>query len=99
MKRVGSYPLTFNAYPFHCYPKNKPFSNRIPNKEEVKIGSKYLEILIDWFKPSRIISIGRVAEIALKNIGQKSIYVRHPSCGGQKKFHDMINNIYSGKIK
>ena len=45
---------------------------------------------ISGLAPSRVIAVGRHAEAAVSG----SIYVRHPSRGGQAKFAEAMKEIY-----
>jgi uracil-DNA glycosylase len=97
MKSLSEFPLTFNVLPFHPYKKGKQFSNRTPTKKEIDENIFYLEVLIDWFKPKKIIGIGRKAHEALEKKGIKNVYVRHPSHGGKNEFLKKMKELYQMK--
>ncbi|HHX8477750.1 TPA: uracil-DNA glycosylase family protein, partial [Vibrio diabolicus] len=81
-------PLLWNSFPFHPYNKGNPKSNRAPNASELIIGREFLEDLYEIFSPSKIASIGRKGEKALRIAFPDSEiqYIRHPSYGGKSDF-------------
>ena len=90
-------PFFWNAFPFHPYKNNNFNSNRKPNNDEILIGIKYLDILLNIFKNSlKIVSIGDIAYNLLKN-KYECKYVRHPSHGGKRDFIKGMNEIFEGE--
>ena len=87
-------PLLWNSFPFHPYSKGKPQSNRAPNASEIKIGREFLEDLYEIFSPSKVASIGRKGQKALKTAFPNSEvqYIRHPSYGGKSGFIGGMQN-------
>lgn len=86
-------PLFWNAFPFHPHKEDNTNSNRKPNKSELVIGFKYLDMIIDIFKPSEIIAIGKVSYKLLIENGFDCKYIRHPSNGGKNDFIQGIKQL------
>jgi len=82
------YPLFWNAFPFHPFPKGSKNKNRAPIKKEVQEGASYLKELIEIFCPTTMAGVGRKGVAALENIfpDEEVVYIRHPSYGGKKDF-------------
>jgi len=87
--------LVWNTIPFHPHRPGEPLSIRKPKISEVKAHLDLLAEIVGIIRPSRIAAIGRVAENALERIGQNSIYIRHPSHGGEQKFRAGIRSLFS----
>jgi len=87
-------PLTYDAFPLHCFRNSPPFVNRSPSKKELQEAAPFLEELLRLFKPGKVVAIGRKAEFALSYLGVRSIYVRHPSRGGGPAFEAGIRGVY-----
>ncbi len=85
-------PLTWNAYPFwpHDHHKN---SNRHPSASEIEYGSRWLRDIIELFPNSLVVSVGNVADNALRSIGVEHEHLRHPSHGGANDFDDGLGHI------
>lgn len=94
IRELPEFPLTFNALPFHPFRKDNIFKNRKPKKSEIQKNLHYLKTVIDWFKPKRIIAIGRTAEFALQDLKVDFRSVRHPAQGGETEFINGIKKIY-----
>ncbi len=94
MKELPEFPLTFNVLPFHPFKEGNLMSNRTPKRDEIQRNLHYLKTLIDWFKPTEVIAIGRKAELALQELNTPYKYVRHPAQGGQSEFIEGIKRIY-----
>lgn len=86
------YPDFFicNVVPYHPHKKGLPLTIRRPNISEIKEFLEALGHIIAILNPHKVIAIGRVAEYALKNIGVKAIYVRHPSQSGASLFRKQM---------
>lgn len=89
----GCVPLLWNICPFHPHKKNDVKSNRTPQKEEIERGIKYFLELVDIFNIQHIGCIGRESFNAIEamNLNTSLEYLRHPSCGGIKKFRKMTD--------
>ena len=85
-------PLTWNAYPFWPHDRCKQ-SNRHPNASEIQVGSRWLRDIIEMFPNSLVVSVGNVANNALRSIGVEHEHVRHPSHGGTSDFDDGLERI------
>ena len=79
-------PVVWNAFPFHPHEPDKEMSNRRPAMSELEEGKVYLKMVIDLFKPEKIVGIGRIAKGVLKSIVKDVYYLRHPSRGGKMPF-------------
>lgn len=86
----------WNVFPFHPHEINDPFSNRLHNSEERKVGEAILHVLINLLRPRRLIAIGNdAAESARRVSGVLPVVkVRHPSYGGQTQFLSEIRSCY-----
>lgn len=87
----------WNAFPFHPFKKGDVQSNRLPTTQEVKIGEKFLEELIDYFKIKKVVAVGNTAFTTLSNLEIKCDKVRHPANGGKTDFVKGINKIFKVK--
>lgn len=94
VKSIPDIPVTFNIFPFHSYQEGNEFTNRKPLKSEIEQYLYLTSELIDIFKFSKILAIGRLAEQYLHMLRIKCSYVRHPSMGGVNTFHKQIADIY-----
>ena len=56
----------------------------------------YLKMVIDLFKPEKIVGIGRVAEGVLKSFVKNVYYLRHPSRGGKMLFLEGLMALLKG---
>jgi len=80
-------PVTWNAFPFHAHPPGAPGGNRRPTAPEVAEGAAYLRLALDLVPGLRPIAVGRVAALALADLGVTPLAVlRHPAHGGGARF-------------
>ena len=86
IEQLPHVPFLWNAFPFHPHKKNNLSSNRTPTKQELELGGEYLNFIIDFLKPIKIIAVGQKSFSALKKLSIVSTPVRHPSFGGKKNF-------------
>jgi len=93
---IGKIPLMFPAFPFHPNRAGLPNSNRPPTAEELVIGGKYLQDLIEIFGINKFIAVGRKAEATLLKMDIVAPYVRHPANGGATKFKSGLVGFYKG---
>ena len=85
-------PLTWNAYPF--WPHDGEHSgNRTPNVEELRIGSEWLQRMIELHPNAVIVAVGRYAERALKAIDVGHFPIRHPAHGGAREFAEGLRRL------
>jgi len=78
--------FVWNCVPFHPHKRWEILSIRSPTMREVSFYSDILSELKTVVKPIHIFAVGRKAELGLKQIGVRPIYVRHPSYGGAREF-------------
>ena len=90
IRRLDRKVFLWNVFPFHPHEPGNPYSNRLHAAAEREIGKRFLSELVTMLAPSRVVAVGRHAESAVPG----SIYVRHPSCGGQAKFAEAMKEIY-----
>jgi len=95
MDHLHFYPLIWSAFPFHPHEAKKTESNRRPTSKEIEFGAKFLRELIKIFEIKHFVSVGRIAEKSLCDLGFKSIYIRHPSHGGAELFFSGLKEIKS----
>lgn len=94
LTRVGEPVVLWNVFPFHPHEDGDPMSNRCHSRSERLDTWPLLEMLIDIVRPSRIVAIGRDADLALTDCGVETAAVRHPSYGGQAEFMAGIYDLY-----
>jgi hypothetical protein len=83
---LNFYPLMWATYPFHPHKFGDVLSNRAPRLDEILLGKEFLQDIIQIFKITQLIAVGRVAEKCLSDMGYKAYAVRHPSHGGATLF-------------
>jgi uracil-DNA glycosylase len=88
LARGTKLPALWNAFPFHPHPPGNPFDNRTPTTAEAVFGARVLDFILRILTPTRVFTIGRVAEAALSVHFPHltAPYIRHPSNGGHGKF-------------
>jgi hypothetical protein len=82
--------LLWNSVPLHPHREGAPLSIRAPSKAETAAFSEALSMAVKAVDPERIIALGRKAEFALKSLGLRPLYVRHPSQSGARGFREGI---------
>jgi hypothetical protein len=90
--------VLWNVFPFHPHERDDQFSNRCHTVAEREQTLPLLKILIEMFKPRRLVAIGRDAQLALRDLDIPVVTVRHPSYGGQAEFMSGLYHIY-GVVK
>lgn len=95
LKPLHSKCFVWNCVPFHPHEPNYNLSVRNPTPKEQAEYSKMLSEMKRILGIENIISVGRKAEESLKQIGIKSVYVRHPARGRVKEFRDGINDFFN----
>lgn len=83
---IESLPLLWNAFPFHPFRPDHPFSNRLPTREELRIGQPFLRELADIFRIRKVVAIGNSAAHSLELLNIPNVKIRHPSQGGKPAF-------------
>jgi uracil-DNA glycosylase len=87
-------PFFWNIFPFHPHKINDYNSNRPPRDDEIIIGKKYLDELLNIFSNNiKIVSIGEISYKYFKNNNITSVLIRHPSHGGKNEFIGGMNNL------
>jgi hypothetical protein len=94
LAEIGEPVLLWNVFPFHPHEPDDPFSNRCHTAQEREITLPLLGELMDMFKPSRLVAIGRDADLALRDMAVPVSAVRHPSYGGQSEFIAGLYTLY-----
>jgi uracil-DNA glycosylase len=94
LSRIREPVLLWNAFPFHPFDEDEPFSNRRHTAREFHLCQHILTALFDWLKPTTVIALGADAEAAVVNIGYTCHRVRHPSYGGQTDFAREVCKMY-----
>jgi hypothetical protein len=94
LARIGEPVILWNVFPFHPHADGDPMSNRCHTRGERADTWPLLEALVEMVQPSRIVSIGRDASLALSELGLETSAVRHPSYGGQAEFTSSIYELY-----
>jgi len=88
--------LVWNCVPFHPHKQGEILSIRSPTKKEVSFYSGILSELRALVKPIHILAVGRKAELGLRQIGVRPIYVKHPSHGGAREFRTRLAKTWLG---
>ena len=83
---VRNLPLVWNAFPFHPWKPQNPWSNRKPSRKELQQGVAFLRILRDIYDIRTLVAVGRSAEFSLQSMGEPHQAIRHPAYGGKKEF-------------
>jgi len=86
IRAIEPLPLLWNAFPFHPFHAETFDSNRAPTANELLIGSRFIERLVELFSFERIVAIGNHASSSLERLGIEHTKVRHPSQGGKNLF-------------
>ena len=74
--------ILWNTVPTHPHFPDRPLSNRLPTRGEISEGRRYVERVIEIFRPRLLIGVGRIACAALP----QARYVRHPAQAGATAF-------------
>ena len=95
VRQLPEPPFLWNVFPFHPHEPGDPLSNRCHTAREARLCEDILVTLLDWFKPRRVVALGKDAQRALDRLGWANTYVRHPSYGGQARFIAGIRALYA----
>ena len=95
VRQLPQPPFLWNVFPFHPHDPGDPLSNRCHTAREARLCEHILITLLDWFKPRRVVALGKDAQRALNRLGWANTYVRHPSYGGQAEFTAGIRALYA----
>lgn len=86
IRKLDPLPLLWNAFPYHPFHAGDPDSNRVPTREELKIGQRFIGMLLRLFPIETVVAIGNQADASLTKMGVAHEKVRHPSQGGKNLF-------------
>src|SRR5438552_10415447 len=86
--------LLWNVFPFHPFEEGEPLSNRRHTAKEFDLSRNILTTVLEWLKPTVVVTLGADAESAVRSLGYACRRVRHPSYGGQADFEREIREIY-----
>ena len=96
--RVSRKVFFWNVFPFHPHEAGKSQSNRLHTRREHDVGLAFLTNVLALLPIGRVVTIGNDATNALQAAGVVCLPVRHPSYGGQRDFHQQINDHYQISI-
>jgi hypothetical protein len=83
--------VLWNAFPWHSFdPAGGMLSNRSPTQAERAAGLAALQAILKSFPCKQILALGRISAAQLDQLGVKAHYVRHPACGGARRFRRQI---------
>ena len=85
--------ILWNTFVLQTYKEN--FSPRKPRTKEIESGIEILTDFIEIFNDKEIISVGKTAYNTLIKYGlcKDSLYIRHPSCGGENIFRAQMQDL------
>jgi hypothetical protein len=95
VRKLPHPPFLWNVFPFHPHEPDDPMSNRCHTAREARLCEDVLSTLLTWFRPTRVVALGKDAHRALDRLGWKNACIRHPSYGGQAEFVAGISAIYN----
>jgi hypothetical protein len=84
----------WNIFPLHPHKPGIPMSNRCHTKSERESFNQLHLQLFKVLQPQKVVAIGRDAHTALADLRINSIYIRHPSYGGQLDFCSGLASVY-----
>jgi hypothetical protein len=93
LEAVENVPLLWNAYPFHPYRKDNPWSNRKPRVSELMSGMGVLKEIIRLFRIKKLVAVGNAADGLLEKMELEHARVRHPSYGGKSLFIKQVSEL------
>jgi uracil-DNA glycosylase len=86
--------VLWNAFPWHSFDSRRGIlSNRMPTKKETSAGLSVLRALLDSFPCDKIVALGNIAALQLKELNVDCHRVRHPASGGAKLFRRQIAGV------
>lgn len=95
VRQLPNPPFLWNVFPFHPHEPGDPMSNRCHTRREAELCEDILDSLLRWFRPARLIALGKDAHRALDRLGYDSVCIRHPSYGGQSAFAAGVRQAYN----
>jgi len=85
--------VIWSTVPLHPHKPGEPMSIRTPTASEIRSWSDLIPAFVEYYRPRRVASVGRVAEKACRTHDIESTYIRHPSQGGANLFRDGIGRL------
>lgn len=90
--------ILWNTYAYNTH--NENLGPRTPTTAELKQGREVLEMFLNIFKGNikTVIALGKTTEKTMAKLDFNEFvveYVRHPSCGGKRKFEEQIEKYLS----
>lgn len=86
--------VLWNAFAWHPFKPDNPYSNRAPKRPELDAGREVLEMVLQRFSGARVIAVGQVAAKTLAKLGHPPYAaLRHPSMGGANQFRAGIRDL------
>jgi len=97
LSRIEASIFLWNVFPLHPHESGDPFSNRLHNSHERRVGEEILFQLMLLLKPRRLIAIGSDAAKTASHLADNHqvVQVRHPSYGGRVQFLKQIKELYT----
>ena len=84
---IADRTVMWNAFAWHPYKPDHPYSNRAPSRTELADGLPVLKGILDHFAGVPIVPVGRVSEKILRELGVNALpSLRHPAMGGATLF-------------
>lgn len=95
LRRIAQPVFFWNVFPLHPHEPAEPMSNRCHTARERRVCERFLYEVLDLLQPTSVVAVGGDAYRAMDRLGIESLYVRHPSYGGQSTFTRQIEAAYS----
>lgn len=96
--QLDQIPFLWNVFPFHPHVPNRPHTNRSHTRGELLSTQHILSGLLSILQPRLVIAVGADARNAIRELGYRCEYVRHPSHGGQREFLQGMRRIYGTQL-
>lgn len=94
LRKIDQKIFLWNVFPFHPFEEGDTMSNRRHTAKEFNQCSDVLSGLLNWLKPSRIVTLGADAHREALQLGFTATRIRHPSYGGHVEFAQSIRDLY-----
>ena len=95
VRELRARTFLWNVFPFHPHAADDPMSNRPHRAAEFRQSEELLAGLLEWLRPSMVVTLGNDAAKAIARLGLKSSLVRHPSYGGHLEFARALRRLYA----
>lgn len=90
VSELGINPIIWPVIPFYTH---NLVSKRKPTDREIIKYKWFLMQILDIYKPTTILAIGRDTQKALQVLGVKAIYIEHPQRGKKAFKKEIVENI------